>query len=444
MRSMIETPSHWYPAKNRWFDMPWMGPGQLTGTGIDPMSGREAILGAFSGQTLLKETFAGSGLTVDMQNHTVIYYDSVAPKCSGNFGPPVQAESLGSVVPGRSDGGQGSRRDADARAVADPRGLDFMDVFRPAVEDTQGPTHDPKSEAGKAKVLDLRVLQFDIIVKDSLASPQTGWVFMTFVYDKDAPGRGTWDKLVPLGAMWGNDPKFANEPGGTDPNGGPLQETWINPAAPQYAKATLGWGGRLSGPIDVAERHNVLLTNGQNVPVHRASSCLSCHGTAQFPFIANLYPSPNKTFPPEGQTFPMYVPGSDMWAHWFQNRAGISSAKSEQGHGRAGLRHADHVRAQRVRRCGWQRRLRPGPCRRPLIRPRTGSAQFTSEPVPKACSTRSTASSPSCSPIWWVRPTSWRSTAPRPSATCCDSITTSAQRRREARTARSPTISAMG
>jgi hypothetical protein len=332
MRGMIETPNDWDPAKNRWFDMPWMGPGQSTGTGIDPMSGREAILGAFSGQTLLQETFAGSGLTVDMQNHTVIYYDSMAAEMLGRlWANPFSPDRSGVSFP------EGAMVVKAAGVTPTPEqwpileGSTVWKVFRPAVEGTRGPTHDPKSDAGKARVLDLRVLQFDIIVKDSLASPQTGWVFTTFVYDKDAPGGGTWDKLVPLGAMWGNDPKFANEPGGTDPNGGPLQETWINPAAPQYAKATLGWGGRLSGPIDVAERHNVLLTNGQNVPVQRASSCLSCHGTAQFPFVANLYPSPNKTFPPEGQTFPMYVPGSDMWARWFQNRAGSVPQNPNKG-----------------------------------------------------------------------------------------------------------------
>jgi hypothetical protein len=66
--------------------------------------------------------------------------------------------------------------------------------------------------------------QFDIIVKDSQSAPQTGWVFSTLVYDKDAPGANFWDKMVPLGAMWGNDPQ-ATSPGQ------PLMQNWINPAA---------------------------------------------------------------------------------------------------------------------------------------------------------------------------------------------------------------------
>ena len=138
-------------------------------------------------------------------------------------------------------------------------------------------------------VTPLRLLQFDIIVKDPVAAPQTGWVFTTFVYDRAAAGSGAWDKLVALGAMWGNDPQLTNTPSGLGPERR-LSETWINPSAPAYARQTLGWGGRLSGPIDVSRRHNVLLTDGTLLPEKAASSCLSCHGTAQFPWVANLYP----------------------------------------------------------------------------------------------------------------------------------------------------------
>lgn len=51
------------------------------------------------------------------------------------------------------------------------------------------------------------LMQFDLIVKDTKSAPKSGWVFATLVYDKDAPGSNVWDKLVPLGAMWGNDPE---------------------------------------------------------------------------------------------------------------------------------------------------------------------------------------------------------------------------------------------
>jgi hypothetical protein len=62
-------------------------------------------------------------------------------------------------------------------------------------------------------------------MKDTKVASDTGWVFITWVYDPDAPGARPWDRLVPVGAMWGNDPEFARQPGGVDPKGGPLRET---------------------------------------------------------------------------------------------------------------------------------------------------------------------------------------------------------------------------
>ena len=328
MTGMINTPNDWDPAANTWYGMLWQGAGSPGATGkTDPNSGQEAILGAFSGQVIKQATFADSGLTVDMQNHTVIYYDPVAGTMlnrlwANPFAPNRKAVSFpeGAMVVKAA----GVTPTPDQWPVLQDSAI--WNVYRPPVPDPNNPVPNPQPA-----VLPLRVLQFDIIVKDSVASPQTGWVFVTYVYDKAAAGETPWDRLVPLGAMWGNDPAFATNANGTDPKGGPLQETWINPAAPAYAKSSLGWGGRLSGPIDVAERHNVLLTDGTRVPVMATSSCLSCHGTAQYPFTSNLYPSPNKAFPPEGITFPMYVPGSPMWTRWFQNRPGSLPQNNDAG-----------------------------------------------------------------------------------------------------------------
>jgi hypothetical protein len=328
MAEMINSPNTWDPALNGWYGMLWQGAGSPGPDGkTDPKSGQESILGAFSGQVIKQSTFADSGLTVDMQNHTVIYYDALsATMLNELWADPLNPNRKAVSFP---EGGMvvkaaGVTPTPEQWPVVEGSGI--WKVFRPEIPQPNQPAPSPE-----AKVLPLRVLQFDIIVKDSTVSPQTGWVFVTYVYDKDAPGETTWDKLVPLGAMWGNDPAFARRPDGKDPNGGPLQETWINPAAPAYAKSSLGWGGRLSGPIDVAERHNVLLTDGTRLEEIAVSSCLSCHGTAQFPFVANLYPSPNKAFPPEGTLFPMYVPGSEMWARWFQNRPGSLAQNAGEG-----------------------------------------------------------------------------------------------------------------
>ncbi len=332
LAAMIDTPSSWDPSENGWYGMIWQGEGSAGPDGrTDPGSGQEAILGSFSGQRIKQSTFADFGLTVDMQNHTVIYYDALsATMLDRLWADPFSPDRKAVSFP------EGAMVVKAAAVTPTPEqwpvvdGSAIWNVYRPPVATLTGPDQDPASDAAP-EVLSLRVLQFDIIVKDSTASPQTGWVFATFVYDRQAPGATTWDRLVPLGAMWGNDPAFARQPDGRDPAGGPLQETWINPSAPAYAKASLGWGGRLSGPIDVAERHNVLLTDGTRVEAMAASSCLSCHGTAQFPFVANLYPSPNKAFPPEGTLFPMYPPGSEMWARWFQNRPGSLAQNANEG-----------------------------------------------------------------------------------------------------------------
>ncbi len=52
-------------------------------------------------------------------------------------------------------------------------------------------------------------MQFDVIVKDTEASPDTGWVFTTLFRQKPPAGSGPWDRMVTLGAVWGNDPNSA-------------------------------------------------------------------------------------------------------------------------------------------------------------------------------------------------------------------------------------------
>lgn len=101
----------------------------------------------------------------------------------------------------------------------------------------------------------LRLLQVDVAVRDSRAASTTGWVFGTFVYDGNAPGATPWDKLVPVGLMWGNDPTRV----GTTQA---LLQTKLNAGLqiPQH----LGFEKRLNGPVD-----------------NPRSSCLSCHSTAQ-------------------------------------------------------------------------------------------------------------------------------------------------------------------
>ncbi|ALN90947.1 hypothetical protein [Lysobacter gummosus] len=119
----------------------------------------------------------------------------------------------------------------------------------------------------------VRLLQLDVAVKDPRMADTTGWVFGTFIYDGGAPGPTVWDRMIPVGASWGDD-----LPVRTDAN---RDGVFVNTALTQ-ARITsslverTGWnygnrayvmhhglGGRLNGPIDS--------------PV---SSCISCHGRA--------------------------------------------------------------------------------------------------------------------------------------------------------------------
>lgn len=328
LRDMIEKPSAWNAAQRGWYDMPWQAEGSATG-------GREAILGSFAGQILPAGAF--TGLDVPLQNHTVVYYDALsATMLKRLWANPFNPDRKSVVFP------EGAMVIKAAAVTVTPEQWPVLkdaavwNVWRPTVADTLKASQNPAQTAGQVPaptLLPLRVLQFDIIVKDRVASPQTGWVFTTFVYKYDAPGTGTWDKLVPLGAQWGNDPQLALSPSGAAQGGKamPLQENWINPQAPNFSREMLGWGGRLSGPIDVAKRHNVIFTDGEVRKVQRSSACLSCHGTAQYPFITNLYPSPNRVFPPDGSPFLLYTPGSKEWAQWYQNRPGNEPQNKHAG-----------------------------------------------------------------------------------------------------------------
>ena len=125
-------------------------------------------------------------------------------------------------------------------------------IYRPNVA---SPPPDPDPTKRPALVTEMRFLQMAVRVKDKIASPDTGWVFIAFAYDTRSTGATVWDRAIPVGAMWGNDPLLAKYPNGLGPNG-KLQETWVNDGLPSFITDGLGWGGRLAGPLDVGIRHN--------------------------------------------------------------------------------------------------------------------------------------------------------------------------------------------
>lgn len=332
LRPLIDTPQLWDPVAAEWYDMVWSGEGMQTATGIDPTSGREALMNTYSGQVFPAETFdppyRPNG---PVQNHAVIYYNSTAAVGLGNLWANLYAPRVSGSDGVFADGSIIIKVEAVTNTPEDwpvIKGSSTWNVFRPSTQD-QVKGVSPLVP----RVLTAHPIQIAVKVKDSIAAPQTGWVFAAFVYDRTSSGATPWDHFVPLGLQWGNDPAAQGTPSGTRSNG-PLKETWVNSAAPPFTHGSLGWGGRLSGPMDVSNRHNVITTSGeryQGAEGLTASSCISCHSAAEFPRSANLYPSPNRSFPRDGTPFLMYDPGSKDWDRWFQNRPGTESLSSGPG-----------------------------------------------------------------------------------------------------------------
>ena len=296
----------WTSAKYGWFNEPWVG------------AEREAIMGTYLGNGNPAHMF--KSLKEDESGYVLVLYDSVA------------AYTVGQIW-----GKTGQKVNLLNNATQFPEGsvivkLAFSNINYPqwpvmqgaqtmSVYDTIATSESPKTGYQVRKV---SFFQMDVIVKDSKTAPKTGWVYSTFVYDKSVAG-SFWDKMVPLGAMWGNDP-LVNSP--ITPPYPKLSETVINTAAPAYSKETLGWGGRLSGPNDGAVALEAVdVKTGKKYNNLALSSCMSCHLPAQDAFTSFLLPGP---FPKPNGGLQVYTPGSPEWKRWFRDNAGNIAFDSGQ------------------------------------------------------------------------------------------------------------------
>ena len=163
------------------------------------------------------------------------------------------------------------------------------------------------------EVRKLRLLQMDIMVRDTRADPWMGWVLGTFAYNGELNGRNCagqeddmacrFNNLVPLGLTWGDDPDVRDNvintypytETKTNPN---IKQSVINPS-PDLPPQHLGWGMRLNGPADL-----------------NTSSCMSCHSASEYPAYTALVP-PNATL--TGGFAPPIGAGDDAWMEYFQN-----------------------------------------------------------------------------------------------------------------------------
>lgn len=325
-RRLITDHQHWDAAAAHWYNEPWLG------------SRRDSISGTYAAGDFLPDVFPGTGLRTEFTTHVLTYYDERAAQALRNvWGGTAMTPTLG------RDSAQFPEGSIIVKvalfASANPAmQLNWWDALAGAAVwplfGPPAPLPPPGQPGPPPRVWAGYVAQMDIIVKDSASAPDTGWVFTTLVYDGRLPG-DAWDRMIPLGAQWGNDAQAARA-------GLPLTQNWINPAAPLYSTQTLGWGGQLSGPNDGAR--NGIAYGGsathdgtvvQNAP---DSSCMSCHSTAQWNVAAHRIPTfllptapagPNAT-PcgdngrpnPSGNYICSPVPGSAPWMMWFQNRLG--------------------------------------------------------------------------------------------------------------------------
>ncbi|MEQ8306916.1 MAG: hypothetical protein RIA09_10165 [Hoeflea sp.] len=112
-------------------------------------------------------------------------------------------------------------------------------------------------------IITMRMLQLDISVKDK-RSPN-GWFFGTFMYDATQPGDNPYERLVPVGLIWGSDPDLTMS--AYLSKAAVPEESWVNPKVAErfysLPRHNLGLNGRANGPVD-----------------NPLSACITCHQQA--------------------------------------------------------------------------------------------------------------------------------------------------------------------
>ncbi|MBG6221073.1 MULTISPECIES: hypothetical protein [unclassified Janthinobacterium] len=329
MRVMLLDYKNWNAGQRGWYNEPWMG---ATSVAKQRVRMREPLRGMYVGSDELDANlFKASGLKRPITTYVLTYYDKTAAVTLNKvWGATAQEPNLTAQS---TQFAEGSVIIKAAFVTAGPALWPVMQgtVSWPAYVSVNATLPKPPTAP---MLTNTYLMQFDIIVKDSVAAPKTGWVFTTLVYDSRVAKTGDiWDKMVVLGAQWGNDPQ-ASDPAIVKPV---LQENWMNPNAPAYGSATLGWGGRLSGPNDGAI-NNIAYPVGKKPTLKYArnaqsSSCMSCHSSAQWNLASHSMPSfllpilnsgsIQLPKPQNGTDFMLTpAPGSALWMKWFQNRKG--------------------------------------------------------------------------------------------------------------------------
>jgi hypothetical protein len=124
---------------------------------------------------------------------------------------------------------------------------------------------DANGTAARREPQMLRLVQVDLAVREDRASYKTGWVFGSFRYDGSMTGSDPWQRLRPMGLMWGNDPQLSDA---AFEAGGKSRQTIMLDTSRTYGRS-----GRMNGIVD-----------------EPSSACSSCHMAAQWPTLAPMVP----------------------------------------------------------------------------------------------------------------------------------------------------------
>ncbi|WP_299631784.1 hypothetical protein [uncultured Roseobacter sp.] len=245
-----------------WFHTPWLHAGH---------SGREYVHG-LTRERSSRPNELQNGVDAFFQNWGVGFYNEAAAGTLGAIWTDFCNPSVDALADVDFPEGSVSFKVLfTAASEAEIDALEGAPTWTAHIH-TQGPPcrrEDPCPREERTVTL----LQIDVAIKDRRAT-DTGWVFGTFVYDKRLSHLAPWERLVPISIGWGNDPEVEPEE--------PLFENIINEDFDGVffgwdARPHMGWNGRANGPVD-----------------NPISSCVSCHGTAQFPrsdTFANILPS---------------------------------------------------------------------------------------------------------------------------------------------------------
>ena len=253
-----------------WYHVPWMTLGQ---------NPREFVRG-LTPERRLRAPELGIRPGVTVQNWAVGFYNSVGAYTIGQIWNNPHAPD-----PSVSQFGEGTVVAKVLFTAAKPE--DFAGPDPAAGAPSWDANIFESVGSSDKEIQSVRLLQMDVAIRDDRAGV-TGWVFGTFAYDPNSQETDPWDRMMPVGLMWGNDPTLIDSAyqAGSRPT-----ETIVSDLAPFYAVDHLGRSSRLNGPVD-----------------NPASACLSCHSTAQVPAAAPMYPRASCS---ESQVM-----------YWFRNIAG--------------------------------------------------------------------------------------------------------------------------